>query len=363
MSEYNPSVVAIEKVEKHPDADRLSIYTVLGDYPVVDQSDKYAVGSLAGYLPIDCIVPDTEDYYFLCPVLREQYEENGEIKTRITGKKYELGKVPERNRVIKAKKIRGIYSQGMLVNAPAGLNLGDSLVEPLGLKRMEEDNEENIIVVGKKKGANAAPAPKGFAIPHYDVDGLRKYHYLFQEGEEVVITEKINGSNFLAIHDGEQLHVKSRNFWKKRAEDDAWWSLALRLGLEEKLAKYPFMGLFGELAGAVKGFRYGCEVKNGTLETKLVVFDIYNAKKERYLDYDDMKAITKEIDVLTAPELYRGPWLGKDAMYPYAEGKTMLGGAHVREGFVVKPVIGRYEAKLYGRLQTKLIGEGFNLAK
>jgi len=363
VSEYNPSIVAIEKVEKHPDADTLSIYTVLGDYPVVDKTGKYEVGQLAAYLPIDAIVPDTEAYYFLCPVLREQYEENGEVKTRITGKKYELGKVPDRSRTIKAKKLRGIYSQGMLVDAPPGLNLGDSVIEALSLKRMEEDNEENITIVGKKKGANAAPVPKGFTIPYYDIEGLRKYHYLFNEGEQVVLTEKVNGSNFFAIHDGEQLHVKSRNFWKKRAEDDAWWSAALRLGFEEKLAKYPFIGVFGELAGAVKKFRYGCEVKNGVLETKVVVFDLYDAKTNRYLDYDAMMKIAKELDLTTAPELYRGPWIGKDAMYPYAEGQTMFGESHCREGFVVKPVIGRYEAKLNGRLQAKLVGEGYNLAK
>jgi hypothetical protein len=53
VSEFNPSIVSIEKVEKHPDADSLSIYTVLGDYPVVDKTGKYEVGSLAAYLPME----------------------------------------------------------------------------------------------------------------------------------------------------------------------------------------------------------------------------------------------------------------------------------------------------------------------
>jgi tRNA-binding EMAP/Myf-like protein len=193
MSEFNPQVVLIEKVEKHPFADALSIVTVLGDYPVVTKLDQFKVGDIAGYIPIDSIVPDTDEYYFLSPKAYEKYEENGEIKQRQTGNKYAVGSVPEKYRIIKAKKIRNIYSQGMLVSAPANLNIGDSIAEILGLKKFEEEEEDNIPNAKRMRGGNAASPPKGWSIPYYDINGLRKYVKCLLPDEEVVVSEKIHG--------------------------------------------------------------------------------------------------------------------------------------------------------------------------
>src|SRR5690606_5208391 len=116
MSEWHPQIVKIEKVEKHPNADNLDIVTVLNDYPVVTKHNEYNVGDLSVYIPIDSIVPDNELFYFLCPKVYEKYEdENGQIQQRQIGLKYPVGSVPEKYRIIKAKKLRGIYSQGILV--------------------------------------------------------------------------------------------------------------------------------------------------------------------------------------------------------------------------------------------------------
>ena len=107
MTEWSPEIVKIEKIEKHPFADSLSIYTVLGDYPIVDKTDSFKENDLAVYIPKDTIVPDTEYFHFLTPKNYEKYEdENGEIKTRVNGFKYEVGSVPEKDRIIKSKKIR-----------------------------------------------------------------------------------------------------------------------------------------------------------------------------------------------------------------------------------------------------------------
>jgi len=64
MSDWTPQIVKIEKVEKHPDADALDICTVLGDYPVITKRNEYQIDDLAGYIPIDSIVPDTNYFYF-----------------------------------------------------------------------------------------------------------------------------------------------------------------------------------------------------------------------------------------------------------------------------------------------------------
>jgi len=114
MSDWQPQVVRIEKVEKHPDADALDVCTVLGDYPVITKRDEYSVGSVTGYIPIDTIVPDVQHFHFLCPLNKEKYEEvegNDVVtKERILGPKFPVGSVPEKYRRIKAKRIRGTYS-------------------------------------------------------------------------------------------------------------------------------------------------------------------------------------------------------------------------------------------------------------
>lgn len=382
MTDWNPQIVRVEKVEKHPYADALDIATVLGDYPVIVKREEYRVGDLAGYIPIDSIVPDNDRFYFLCPKNTEKYEEieGNEIvtKTRVIGPKFPVGSVPEKNRIIKAKKIRGIYSQGMLVKADTiELNeyedddgvlryvehtVGDPIEYHLGLKKWEEEEEENLPGL-KKTRTNAEKAPQGWTIPHYDIDSVRKVVRLLQPGEEIVLTEKIHGSNAGFSHDGTRLWVKSRNFYKKQDEEDMWWDVALRYDLENKLSQHPGLVFFGEVYGQVKKFRYDTVIEGGRLLTRVRFFDVWNTKTGRYLDYDDRVKIITDLGLDTAPELYRGPWLGKEEMYPYAEGQTTLGGKHIREGWVLNTVKERYEPELNSRMQVKLVGEGYNLQK
>ena len=362
MGDWNPSVVRIEKIEKHPGADRLIIVTVLGDYPVITNMVDLKINDLIGYLPIDTIVPDTEDFHFLCPMAYESFEdENGNIEKRQVGPKYPVGEVPEKYRILKAKKIRGVYSQGML-HPVTGMNEGDSLVELLDLKKWEEEEEENVHLK-KGKGHGAGKAPKGWMIPHYDIDGMRKYLSCLQDNEEIVLTEKLHGSNAGFCHDGEILWVKSRNQYKKMDEDDMWWDVALREDFEGKMSQYPMMVFFGELYGQVKGFRYDTVIEGGMLLTKVRFFDVFNTKSGRYLDYDDRIQMMDSIGLERVPELYRGPWVGKEDMYPYAEGPSTLNPKHVREGFVLNTAVERFEPRLQSRMQVKLVGEGYNLKK
>lgn len=363
MSDWQPQVVKIEKAEKHPDADALDISTVLGDYPVITKRNEYVVGNLAGYIPIDTIVPDNEQFYFLCPRTYEQQDGDlGNVIKIDKGPKYPLGEVPERYRRIKAKKIRGRYSQGMLVQLPQFFNVGDSLVEPLGLKKWEEQEEENLPGL-KSLGTNAEKAPQGWTIPHYDIDGIRKYLDCLGADEQVVLTEKIHGSNAGFSHDGTRLWVKSRNYYKKMDTEDMWWDVALRYDLENKLAQFPGKVFFGEVYGQVKGFRYDTLIEGGRLLTRVRFFDVWDTKTMRYLDYDDRVKMISDAGLDSAPELYRGIWQGRDQMYPFAEGISTLNPKHIREGFVLNTLVERYEPRLDRRMQVKLVGEGYNLQK
>jgi RNA ligase (TIGR02306 family) len=362
MTDWKPEAVRIKSIEKHPSANALEIATVW-DYPVCTKIGQYQVGDLVGYLPIETVVTDTDQFHFLCPKVYERYEgDYGEVLQRQLGPKFPVGSVPEKYRRIKAKKMVGIYSQGMLVDCPPGLNEGDSLVEVLGLKKFEEEEEENLPGL-KKRGTNAEKAPAGWAIPHYDIDGIRKYVDCLQPDEEIVLTEKIHGSNAAFCHDGERLWSRSRNFYKKQDPDDMWWDIAIRYGMEEKLAKHPMMVFFGEIVGQVKGFRYDTLIESGILRTTVHFFDVWDTKRLRYLDYDDRVALIREVGLTPVPELYKGVWLGKELMYPYAEGMSTLNPKHIREGWVLNTLKERYEPRLDSRMQVKLVGEAYNLQK
>lgn len=372
MTDWHPQIVRIDKLEKHPNADTLDYIsaTSLGDYPVIAKSGQYKVGDLTCYLPIDTIVPDTEEFHFLSPRKSEKYTEDGEIKVRYFDEaKHPVGQVPAKYRTIKARRLRGIYSMGMLHPPIPDLNVGDSVVEALKLVKRPDEAEDDGLLDGslggakRVRGTNAAKAPEGWSIPYYDIEGLRKYLLCLSPDDDVILTEKVHGANGSFCFDGEKLWAKSRNYYKKEDEGDDWWSVAKRLNLAEKLKKFPMLVFFGELIGRVKNFRYDCPVENGQLlATDMRFFDILDTKTMRYLDYADFIKIIDGLELKRTPELYRGKWMGKEKMYAYAEGNTMLGDKHVREGFVLRLEKERFEPKLGGRLQFKLVGEGFALA-
>lgn len=376
MSDWQPQVVRIEKVEYHKDADSLDIVTVLGDYPVITKRDEYKIGDIAGYIPIDSIVPDTEQFHFLCPKLYEKYEgDYGEVLQRMVGPKFPVGFVPEKYRIIKAKKIRGTYSQGMLVPIPYmskedgtcafpfSYLVGDSIVEILNLKKWEEPEEENLPGLKKTRGTNAEKAPHGWAIPHYDIDGIRKYTECLQPDEQIVLTEKIHGSNAAFVYKDGRLWVKSRNYYKKMDPEDMWWDIALRYDLENKLSQFPDMVFFGEVYGQVKGFRYDTVIAEARLMTKIRFFDVWDLTKMRYMDYDLRLQTILGAGLDPVVELYRGPFTNKSDIYSYAEGMSTLNPKHIREGWVLNTITERYEPRVDSRLQFKLVGEGYNLQK
>src|SRR5699024_2766158 len=84
----------IEKVSKHPNADRLDIVNVAG-YQCVTQKDLYEEGDLVAYIRTDTVLPDAE---WAKPY--KQYSPNR----------------------VKAVKLRGEWSEGIIVPIKEVLN-------------------------------------------------------------------------------------------------------------------------------------------------------------------------------------------------------------------------------------------------
>lgn len=343
MSEFHVRVVRVGKLDKHPNADSLSITDVEG-YPVIVKTGKFQEGNLAVYIPVDSIVPDTEQWSFL-----------------------------QGKRRIRAKKIRGVFSMGMLEYLPPMRQsdsnpdyvvpwcVGDNVQKEMGIEKwepvdyscpMQTENEST------PKRVNPDNEECELFPKYTDIEGYRKYKHILKEGEEVVLSEKLHGSNArYAVLQG-RLWAGSHNYFKKpgQAVKDIWWQVAEQENLEEKLSKLPGIGFYGEIFGKVqKGFDYGYA---GKLTVRF--FDAIDTQTGKYLDYADFLQACEFVGVETVPVLYCGPW--KTELTSLSEGPTTFNAEHTREGFVVKPVHERMEPH-FGRVILKFVGEGYLLNK
>lgn len=327
MSEFYVKVVEIEKVEKHPNADRLDILTVLGGYPVIGKRDEYKPGMKSVYVSVDALVPLKDARWsFLSDNATKEWQR------------------------IKAKKIRNIFSMGILTVADPSWEVGKDVQELLGIRKYEPEIEKESV------GGLSVVGPN---VPVYDLEGLRKFSSSLEEGEEVILSEKIHGTNSRYLYDNDGIFwAGSHRQFKKEDENNLWWKIAFKLNLREKLSKYPGLAFYGEIAGpgVQKNFSYGSENK----ECLFKIFDIWDTKTMKWLGYDETLKLTAELGLEMVPELYRGPW--SKSLLDLAEGVSTLDSKHVREGFVVLSLKSSWDPKC-GRKKFKFIGQGYHLLK
>lgn len=328
MSEFNVVVVEIDKIGKHPNADTLSITQIMGGYPCIFRTGEFNTGDKAVYVPVDALVPLSEERWAF---LRDP-DRPSKIQHRI-----------------KAKKLRGIFSMGILTQCtdPSWI-VGQNVQQFLNIEKWDPE------VILSTKGECEKDLS---GMPTYtDIDGLRKYKNVLVQGEEVVLTEKIHGSNFRSVYKDGRLWVGSHHQVKREEADSTFWRAAKLNDLENKLKLCPDKVFYGEMFGNVTDLKYGA-----TKESPLFLrfFDIFDLMTGRFVDYDDYLNTLKKIDLCPVPLLYRGPW--NMDLISLAEGTSTIYPGHVREGFVVKPVKERREHM--GRVILKYVGEGYLLRK
>lgn len=330
--EFRVEVVRVGELRKHENADTLSIIQVYG-YPVIVRTGDFAPGDLAVYVMVDALVPlAAPEFAFLARV---------------------EGRTVER---ICAKKLRGVFSMGLLVPAREGWVEGQDVQVELGITKWEPPEE------GVHMGGGVEEEPGGGFMPRFtDVQALRRYPDVLQRWEMVEVTEKIHGTNArFAWHDG-RLWVGSHRHALRESLPSLWWKVADQYRLAERLAAVPApldqCVWFGEVYGAVqKGFDYGLGGGLG-----LVMFDVFDLAQGRYLDAADRHALLELTGLPGVPVLYEGLW--EPGMAFLAEGDTVLGnGCHVREGIVVRPTVERWDDRV-GRVILKLHGEAYLLRK
>ncbi len=321
MSIFKVEVVKINSVNPHPNADRLDIATIVGmAYQVITAKGNFLAGDLAFYFPIDSVIPD-------------------ELLDKFGIRSYYSKK-------LRAAKLRGIFSEGLLIPVDANFNgnVGDDFTTYFGVTKYEYPIPRNMSGdIESHIGQYKFPSP----------EHLKRYRDILQVEEEVVVTEKIHGTNFTVLVDEDGTHISSHNyFWKNDAINK---NLVYIRAYNEHdfLQNLPInTQIFGEIYG-VQNIKYG--LSNGKIG--VAIFAVKSNGK--FLDYDEFKTFCDFYSLPQVPVLYRGAY-SLEAVSQFNNNNSVIDENSIMEGVVVQPIKERTHQEI-GRVVLKLISDRYLL--
>jgi RNA ligase (TIGR02306 family) len=357
LSSLIVQVREIAAIEPHPNADKLDIATVEGWQCIVGKG-SFKPGDICVFIPPDSILPE------------KMVEEHGLEFLRSGGR-------------VRPIKLRGFISQGLILPAPVGAKAGQDVAKAWGITKWEPDDSVTTQRQSdRKRGKNATQLrPNPNFHKYTDIENVRNFKTVLTDDEEVVITEKIHGTNFRAgwvprhfkpgfigwlqrrFLPSLEFVVGSRQvqltaFTPKHARfygEDVYGKTAKRLRLADILPKLPggFV-VYGEVYGkGVQDLTYGLD----SIDVRL--FDI--EERGQYLSYDEFRTYCSVLGLETVPLLYRGPF-STEAMLQHTVGQSTLCPSQIREGCVVKPTTERFNGRV-GRVILKSINPEYLVRK
>jgi len=365
MSKFEVKVRAILSLEPHPNADKLEFALIEGYRTLVKKA-----GDLVAYIPEAAVLPEW--------ILKSLGLWNVEENKGVCGG--ELG-----NRV-RAVKLRGAISQGIAY--PLNFlkfhpfDLGWFIRDKdMALWPVRED-EDVAAVLGITKHFPQVPAELAGAVmpvgrhlfPAFDLEDIKKYPTIIQEGELVFITEKLHGLLTGVVLLPEKDAVDGKRFFvfgkglgqdglafidDAANKDNVYLKMAHKFNLESKLhlladklneTERPVF-MIGETFGiGVQDLGYG---EKPTY--RAFALGVGYRSREVYFDYLTALSHAADMDIQWVPELYRGPFSTAMLAKIIIGKETLTGrGVHIREGGVVEPQVPREDLQI-GRVALKAI--------
>ncbi len=353
MSQTIISIERVNSVESHPNADRLDIIHVLG-YQVVTQKGSFEVGDFAVYFPPDILLPpDQAKELGVAPYLKHAVFPGDEEKTQCR---------------VGAARLRGVPSHGFCSPASkcdtpvvAGTEIGTDVTSDYGAEKYVSP-----VRVG---AGNAEPELESFH-KYTNIENIQRYPDVIAEGEDVVITEKLHGTNCrlgLVRDQGEyRFCAGSHNVRRKEplgaSDTSLYWEF-----MTQKV-----MDLLSDLANAEDGSHHDaiifCEIFGpgvqdldyGQTEKVMRVFDI--SVDGIYMNYNDLTTTCAAFEISVVPILYRGP-LSSQVVEEHTYGNTTFDGVRNkfkgREGCVIRPLTESFSDVLGGRLILKSVSADY----
>lgn len=368
MSTFKIPITKIVEIKQHSNADALEIAKVY-NFDVIVPKNLYKVGDIVVYVPVGSILSD-ELEALLFP----------------EGSKIKLDK-----KRIRAIKIRGIVSEGMLIDPEVlpqfqklPLDNFESLVEldvaeTLGITKYVEPVKSTPGLMQVNPNANPYKV-KDFK-EYTDVEHGKYYdRQALVTGETVVVTNKMHGTaarygwfkrkpvsfldkclNVLGLLPAWQFCWGSRRVQIQAKPDkthggfksekqgvefgDVYTKIKNKYHLPKRIPKNYVV--YGEIVGwgIQKGYLYNC----GKDEHKFYVYDVM--KDGKYLDWGDAKKFCEDIGLEMVTEMYVGPY-SNDKLMEYLPINPIS--MEVNEGIVVTPVKDR-TSPVMGRVKLKYI--------
>ncbi len=392
MATFECKIYRLE-IEEHPNADRLELAKV-GDYRSIVGKGQFKTGDLGVYIPEAALVP-------------EWILEKLGLVGKLAGKQH--------NRV-KAAKFRGVLSQGIIfpveknnVSDHEGLiarsdhdedllfvDEGQDVTEFLGIEKYEP------IIPSCMKGE----VHNAFGLTlKFDIENLKKHPDVIQDGELIVITEKIHGTwtclgyhpefeekePYLVTSKGlsdsglafKLNEANSRNLYIRALKNTEMGGLEWAYGhldpnnVVDRLRELMVMRGFIDIPVYLLGETYGPGVQKkfnyGLLKPSFRVFDIYlgHPGQGQYMPPREVADICDFIGVEMVPVLYEGPY-SKEIVEQYTSGTETVSGKddHIREGVVIRmedeqndPRIQAQDSSTPERVILKSVSEAYLLQK
>ena len=361
MSTFRVEVVTIDTVSTHPNAERLELATVKG-WQCCVQKGYWQAGDKCVYIPVDSVLPPAVEGVLFGPASKVKLS-----KSRV-----------------KTIKLRGAISQGMVADLADFDHLGvteaeavgTDLAERLQITKYEQPEEKGSTPPSGKPRAKQNPLFRKYT----DLENFKNYPGVFQEGEEVFITEKIHGTNFrcgwlpyapstlwkrvlkfLNLAPQYEFVFGSRNVqlqdkgneWTGFYESNVYAKIVEQYDLRKILQ--PNEVAYGEIYGdsIQKNYRYGCDEG----QQELVLFDLM--VNGEYLNPEQFFNWADRNDLPTVPLLYSGPYNEATAKMLATGDSILHTEQHTKEGIVIKPAM---DAVTYmGRKVLKLINDDYLL--
>ena len=300
-------VQRISRVVNHPNADRLDIVSVL-DWHCVASKGSLKVGDLVVYFPVDTLLPEAV-----------QQTLQGEAKVKVGSR-------------IKTVKIRGVFSQGMVVPIKdfpglVTVKVGTDVSELLGCTKHDPDANlpktmsfQGNTVKQQKRNVDKL-FPKYSSFTH-----LARCGFLFDDTDDVVVTEKLHGTSarfgwvpregklsraigwikgLFGRPDKGTFYVGSRNVnfaQGKAAEQKTFYStnVYLRIAEDLKLADKLEKGdvVYGEIVGP--------GIQKGWVYTPELSFHVYDVMQNgQFLSDGDLDHWCAYMGLKRVPVLHR----------------------------------------------------------
>lgn len=349
MSSLIVEVSEIAEILEHPNADALEIAVVKG-WECIIKKGSFQKGDMVVYFPIDSLLPlELSEQLGVTKYLKGLRKDYVAEESKVWGGR------------VSAAKLRGQVSYGLLMACDnPHWQLGDDLAEELGIEKWEPPLE-----LGSDEAAPAHPLFHSYT----DIENWKNFPDEFQDGEEIILTEKIHGTNsrmgLIQTEDGPEWMAGSHNQRRKPPVDDEqpglyWLPMtdAVKSLLSDPQVQGKSVILFGEIFGAgVQDLSYG----HSNNQKDFRAFDL--AVNGEYLDYDDFLQLCEKHGVETVPLIYRGPFSEEVIRLHTSGSTTMCDSNQIREGVVIKPTKERYSETLNGRLILKSISDDYVLRK